>query len=419
MTKGLRNVAKLMTGTAIGQAIALLAAPVLSRLYSPDEFGVVGVFLALASVLAVVSALRLELAIVVPKADDEALVIMATALLIVGGFVLVAAVILFFMAAPIAGWLGAPAVAPLLGALPLYVGLMGTFQVFNYWSTRNSRFGRLATAHVARSVSTAATQAALGAGGLGAAGMLAGQVAGQALATATLLGRAALGGSQVLRTKVSLAVARGIVRRYSDFVAFGAPQALINAVSQSVPALVLTSAFGAGAAGQFLLAQRVVTAPGNLLGQSLRQVLYPHLSRRLDDPKLPRFALNVTLGLAGLAVVPVVLLAIFGPSVFAWLFGEEWRLGGSFAGYLSLMFAMGLTNIPAMSLIPLLRMQRWHASYEVVYLVVRVAALVVGGLLVGPIGAVAGYSFAGLAFNIVLIVVVLNRLRTWQLSNNV
>ena len=411
MKQGLRDVAKLMTATAVGQGVGLLAAPVLSRVYSPEVFGVVGVFLSIASTLGVVAALRLELAVVVPRSDEEAKDVMGSAVLVIGVVTLLTAVAAFLFASPVAGLLGVPDVAPLLGWLPLYVSSLGTFQVFNYWSTRIGRFGRLASAQLTRAFATAGTQIGLGFIGLGAPGMLGGQVGGQVLANLTLLGRSAMGDTSVLRTTVSFAKTRTVLKSYFEFAVYGAPQALVNALSQGIPALVIAAAFGAGTAGQYLLAGRVIAAPGNLIGQSLRQVLYPQLSRRIDDPGVLRFSVRATVLLGLLAAVPVAFLAAFGPGVFVWLFGESWLLGGVFARYLGLLLAVGMMNIPAVSLVPLLRMQRWHAVYEVVYLAFRVAALLLGGYLGGATGAVVGIVAVGIGFNTLLILAVFKRLR--------
>lgn len=411
MTKGLRNVAKLLTGSVVSQIIGLAATSILSRLFTPDEFGIVGVFLSVSAVIGVVAALRLELAVVVPESDEEAQEVIGAASVVIAAMVVLTLVGVLLGGRPLAHLLGEPAVAPLFGLLPFYVGSLGAFQVFNYWSTRVGEFGRLATAQMVRGIVGAAGQVGLGVVETGAFGLLGGQVLGQFAATLTLLGRSARGGRLALRRRVSVREAVGVLRRYDDFVIYGAPQALLSAVGQGLPAIILTGAFGAGAAGQYLLASRIVTAPSNLLGQSIRQVLYPYLSERLHDPLVYRFAVRITLGLLLLAAVPMGALVLFGPRLFAWGLGTEWRTAGVFSQFLSVSLLASIANIPAVSLVPLLRIQKWHAVYESLYLVSRVAALVFGGLFVGPVGAVAGMAMVGFAFNLFLVSTVLHRLR--------
>lgn len=411
MTKGLRNVAKLLTGSVASQVIGLAAASILSRLFTPDDFGVVGVFLSVSAVVGVIAALRLELAVVIPESDEEAQEVMGAAVIIITAMVILTLIAVLVGGGPLAQALGEPAVAPLFALLPFYIGSLGVFQVFNYWTTRVGKFGRLATAQMARGFLGAGAQIGLGMARTGAFGLLGGQVLGQFGATLTLFGRSALAGRLNLRRPVSIIETVRVLSRYYDFVVYGAPQALLNAFGQGLPAIILTAAFGAGAAGQYLLARRIVTAPANLIGQSIRQVLYPYLSKRLEDPSIYRVVVRATLGLLLLAAVPVGILVVYGPPLFAWGLGADWRTAGAFSQFLSLNLLVSIVNIPAVSLVPLLRVQRWHAVYESIYLVGRLAALVGGGLFAGPVGAVASMAIVGFMFNVVLITTVLYRLR--------
>ena len=49
-----RNVVTLMTGTAIAQAIPILISPILTRLYTPNEFGILALYMAVVSVVAII-----------------------------------------------------------------------------------------------------------------------------------------------------------------------------------------------------------------------------------------------------------------------------------------------------------------------------------------------------------------------------
>ena len=72
-----RNVITLMTGTAFAQALPIAVSPILTRLYSPAEFGVFAMYLAVASILGVLVTGRYELAILIPKQDRDAIHIAA------------------------------------------------------------------------------------------------------------------------------------------------------------------------------------------------------------------------------------------------------------------------------------------------------------------------------------------------------
>jgi O-antigen/teichoic acid export membrane protein len=78
-----RGVSVLVGGTAGAQLITVLAAPLLTRLYSPEDFGLVAVCASLLALIGVISSRRYELAIPLPDDDvEEANVAMLSLLLV-------------------------------------------------------------------------------------------------------------------------------------------------------------------------------------------------------------------------------------------------------------------------------------------------------------------------------------------------
>jgi O-antigen/teichoic acid export membrane protein len=405
-----RSVGVLAAGTAVSQLIAFAVAPLLSRLYSPADFGLFGVFISVAAMAAVIVTLRLDLAVVVPEADEEAMDVVGVGVLIAAAMTALSAALVLVAGDLLGQLLGEPGVVPLLALLPLYLGANGVFQMLNYWSTRTSHFARLSVAEMTRSVSVAGVQVAGGYLGTGAGGLALGQVFGQVVATCMLIVRSAATNRTLFRRRLSVELVRQVFGRFRSFVVFGTPQALVNAINQGLPAFVLTVSFDAGIAGHYVMAQRLLSAPIGLLGRSTRQVLYPRLSRAMSDGDALRVALRSTGLLAVAAAVPVAVVIAAGPAIYRFVLGNEWVLAGEFSRYLVLWLAVAFVNIPSVSLIPLLEMQRWHAAYEVVYLCARFAALLIGGSTGDALTGIILFSLVGVAFNLVLIAVPLVQL---------
>lgn len=405
-----RSVGVLAAGTAVSQLIAFAVAPLLGRLYTPADFGLFGVFIAVAAMASVIVTLRLDLAVVVPESDEEAMDVVGAGVLTVTAMTALAALLVLVAGGLLGRLLGEPGAVPLLALLPLYLGANGVFHMLNYWSTRTSHFARLSVAEATRSVSVAGVQVAGGYLGSGAAGLTFGQVFGQVVSAAILVARSARANGELFTRRLTLHGARRVVARFKDFVVFGTPQALVNAINQGLPAFVLTVSFDAGIAGHYLMAQRLLSAPIGLLGRSTRQVLYPRLSRAMSDGSALRVALRATLLLAVAAAVPVALIVAAGPAIYRFVLGNEWVLAGEFSRYLVLWLAVAFVNIPSVSLVPLLEMQRWHAVYEVIYLCARLAALLMGGATGDPLTGIILFALVGVAFNLVLIAVPLLRL---------
>ena len=412
----LKNVGLLAAGTAVAQLISFGVSPLLSRIYRPEDFGLLGVFVGIAAIAGVVVSLRLDLAVVVPEEEETARDVVVVGALAVALVTALAAVLVVLFGGTLATALGEPELTPLLAYLPLYLGATGVYQMLNYWSTRNSRFAPLAVIEAGRAFIVASVQLGLGWLRRGVLGLVLGQVLGPVVLAVGLGAVTARRNPGLFRRRVSLRRAREIVGRFSNFILYGTPQALVNSLNSSLPALVLTVTFSAGIAGFYLMAHRMIAAPISLLGRSTRQVIYPQLSRALSDGNAFHSAIRTTATLAAITLIPVAIVVFAGPTLFAWILGSEWRMAGEFARFLVVWLAVAFVNIPSVSLIPLLEMQRWHAAYEVIYLVARFLALVLGSRGGDAMAGIMWFAAVGVAFNLVLIYVPLKRMRRIELE---
>ena len=65
------NVLKLTSGSIVAQGLGILVAPILTRLFVPEAFGVAALFASITSIIGVVACLRYELSIMLPKTNKE------------------------------------------------------------------------------------------------------------------------------------------------------------------------------------------------------------------------------------------------------------------------------------------------------------------------------------------------------------
>ena len=261
----LRNVGLLAAGTAAAQVVNLAAAPLLTRLYTPAEFGLLAVFSSVASIASVTASLRLELAVPVPPDDEEAIEVVSAGFLaaIVISALSVGAVLV------LGGWfasaVGEPGVRSLLWLLPVYLVASGLYHVLNYWFTRRDGFATVAAVNAVRAILTVVSQYLLGVARLGALGLVAGQTLSPVVqALGLLLAAPKVTGRMPFR-RLSWRRFRAVLSRFRNYVVFGTPQALVNALNQSLPAIVMTIAFSPSVAGFYLMAHRLVAAPISVL----------------------------------------------------------------------------------------------------------------------------------------------------------
>ncbi len=410
----LRQALLLGGGAALGQGVAVLSAPLLTRLYDVGAFGVFGSFSAVASCLACVATLRFDQAILLERDEAAAEDVLRLCVLCVGMVTLATAIGATAIGAA-AG--AAPASrAALSGAtlalLPCAVASGGVVPALSLWFVRRERYRPVAAYGAARSMFAVALQAIGGAlsgrGGTGAgmavgpgAGLLVGgQVAGQALAAIRL---AAAGGPALRATLLhgwNAERLREAARRHRGFALYGAPQVLLRLLATSLPAMLLPMFYGTAQAGLFWLAYRMLILPQQVLTESLRPVFFRRaatLHAAGEDARRAALRLAALLGALCLPVAAVLMLA--GPALFALVFGPAWRGAGHDAALIALPWCLETMQMPSAVLVAVLRRQRAYLGVEAASLLGRAAALCAGAAWGGPDLAIGLYAGVWAATN--------------------
>ena len=234
-----RNVLTLMTGTTLAQAIPIAISPILTRLYSPEEFGRFALYMAVASIASVLVTGRYELAILLPRRDKDALHIAALAMVLSAAISAVLLLVVLFFAQPIAALLGDAALAPWLYWVPASTLLLGLYQSLNYWSNRKAQYKRLAISRTVQSGSAALAQLGIGYAGSGAVGLVGGQITGQVLATSVLARLIWREDHGLIRTLLPLRSV-ALAKKYINFPKYLILAHGFNTASGQMPVLLLS-----------------------------------------------------------------------------------------------------------------------------------------------------------------------------------
>jgi len=368
-----RGVSVLVGGTAGAQLLTVLAAPLLTRLYSPEDFGVLAVYASLLALIGVISSLRYELAIPLPEDDTEAANVAALSLILVGISTLLSAVLVLLLGTPIAEALGVPALAGYLWLLPVGVLLGGAYSVFNYWSVRTKRFSTIAGTRLRQALATIAIQ--LAAFKLGGIALLLGQVAGQGVGT-TSLARPAL--AMPAFRQVSWGGVRQAAVRYRRFPIFTTWAGLFSTGGTQLPPLMIAAFFTAAGAGLYALAHRVLTLPMILVGSALQSVFLSSAPEALRNNQLGEKVHRLLDILTQIAVLPAAILVITGPDLFAIVFGEEWRQAGALAQWMTPWLVLQFCTGPLTIVNAVAEKQHLGLIMQVQLFTVRVVMLAIG-----------------------------------------
>ena len=330
-----RAVTVSVTGAALGQLIVLAASPLVTRLYTPQDFGVLGVFSALLGILGIAVSLRYELAI--PLAEDAASVANLLALSLLATL-LVSSLIglaLWPWGEEITRWFNAEPLYPLLWLLPVGLIATGCARSLTHWAIRRQAFGRISRNQISRSLGRVVAQIGFGLLALGPLGLLVGQIIGQSAGISTLALAFYRSEGRTLRA-IRLGEMARAAARFSNLPTLATGAALLNNGGRLAPALLVATLYGVEVAGWFALAQRILQAP-DFLSVAVARVYLGEAPRRARGGEGMYALFKATswrLLVFGILSLGAVIVA--GPQLFALVFGSVWMEAGRFAQLLAI-----------------------------------------------------------------------------------
>lgn len=390
----LTSVLTLVSATAASQLILVLATPLLTRLYTPDEFGVLAVFLAVMSVVLVGSSLRYEFAIPLPKSTKSArlLLILALAINLFVAVLSLLAVSLF--REDIARLTKTPALADYLWLLPVVILCAGSYKALNYWALRNNDYKSIARTKIVQGCANVGVQLAAGLAGLGALGLILGQLIGQTAGAARLAKgvglRSCLSGTDFSSRRYLV-----LLKQHQRFPKYDVPAATVDVMSTQLPNILLAALFSPVIAGLYMLAERVLSMPMGLLGQAVGQVLLGSSRDAIKNGTLNKLALKIILGLSAIIFLPTLIVFLAAEDLFALIFGEDWREAGSYASWMMLGLSVQFLYSPISMVLMVTNGQQVNLYIHMCMLCAKAVAVVYGYYLGSPLIAIIGFSMAG------------------------
>jgi O-antigen/teichoic acid export membrane protein len=372
-----RGMMLLISGTALSQALAMIAAPLLTRLYSVQDFGNLRSYISLLTFGAVLAALRYEATIVMVEDDQDATAMAVLSL----GIVACTSLTTFFVLKTIVSGALFPDLFPELRkyswVLPFSMLGAGSYLVLSEWALRQKAFKEVAATKLTQSIGQIATQLSLGAiCHAGLPGLLAADALGRAGGSFRLL-RNALNWHKGFVSRVELSRVKYLAIRYHSFSLVSSVSTLLNTASSQVPTLLICWCFGSDVLGWYALAESFMNVPGLIVGKAVSQV---YVSGAAPLARSQPGALRVMFvqrlrQLALFGIIPFLLVFLFSPWVFAMVFGRNWEEAGHYARILAPMNYVAFVAWPLIPTLNLLERQSWQFGWDLCRLILTVGSL--------------------------------------------
>ena len=360
-----RDTLSLAAGLGGAQALGWAVLPLWSRLFSPGEFAVWGLWLSVVAVVSTVLLLRYDTCIVISRDDAEARAVLRLCLRLAlwGGIALA----LLAWALPEAA-LQALGLSALAAWLPLAVlggAVAAATAAWLAWANRQRAYARVTAARLVLAGVAAAAGSVFGLWGV-AGGLLLGQLAG-GVAAALLLAR----------ERGSAEGVAAAARRHVQAPRYLWPSALLDTVTQQLPMALAVAWFNVPVAGQFSLAWRVAAIPVLTLAGAAGTVFYERFANVAsgDRAAARTLLLRTWRAFALIGVLPTALLLLWGEPLFAALFGDRWAPAGALAAVLMPMLWAMLVSSPTSGALIVLGLQKWSLVFGIAMLLYRPVAL--------------------------------------------
>ena len=398
-----KNVLVLTTGTAIAQAIPIAISPILTRLYSPEDFGVLALYISITTILSMVATCRYEYAILLPEIENDAKNISGLTMVLCILFSLLIFFIVFIFNNSITHLFGNPEISYWLYWIPVSVLLMGIFQITSFLNTRNKKYKLQSQGIVVQSVSTGVFNLGAGQGGFGVSGLIFGKILGYIFSTFLLSWGILKSGFNFKGINIYSMI--NSAKKYSRFVKYELPSSILNSSSSQAPIILLTTFFDSSITGFFSLAQRILILPMSILGGAISKVFLQEITQNKNNYELLRNnTLRTFKKLLFVAIVPMTIMAIYGDVLFEFVFGKNWYIAGLFAQMLTPWLFIVFIVSPLSSVFIILERQNESFFFNFLILLFRVLILIICYIVFDkPMITVFCYSLVGTIFWIIFL----------------
>lgn len=343
----IKNISILFSGNIFAQLIPFILAPIITRIFLPEELGLHGNFVALVALVSIIANGRLELAIVLPKTNEKAIQLLKLGLKISIGVSLMSFLIIF-LRTPLESFYETTLLTKYLPLVALSVFIISTHNLLIQWLVRKKLFYSISLIKIMLSLSTNLLFILFGWLNFGISGLVYGYILSFLLTTLILF---LISRNQMNWYSLSDKTNMELIKEYKEFPLINSLHAFSDILFQEFIILaIITSQFGLITTGLFVIMTRYLKAPTRFIGNAIGQVFYPEANQNHIESKSTNYLLIKSIKLTLLAAIPIAFIIIIGgPKIFEWYLGSNWKEVGVFARIMILPIILGLVTSPISS----------------------------------------------------------------------
>lgn len=332
-----KNVAMIAGGTAFAQVIGVLLSPILTRVYLPDEFGVLTVFISILGTIGLLGSLSYESAIPIADDDNKAINVFSLSFIILFLISILLSIIIFFGGEYFLQVLNATELINYKYFLIIGFVMTGAYTILDSWSLRTKNYKVIAKTKYSQSIIGNGAKIILGMLRIGPSGLIFGQILGQSAGIVSMI-KPILKNQKKLLESINISSICWSAKRYIRFPKYSAPTIFLISLSSQIPVYFLSAFYNSHTVGLYGLALTITFLPMSLIGKSVQSVFFGEAASlgKSNPEEIKELSKKLLRKLLIIGTVPMIILSILGPMLFSCIFGDSWEDAGIIARILTI-----------------------------------------------------------------------------------
>lgn len=345
----------LFSGAALTQIITLILSPVLTRLYTPEHFGVNAIYISTLTIFGIIATVRLNVAIAITDSKAEKKILSWACFIFSVVFSILTLLIIVLFEKQMTSFLNINQ-SEWVWIIPVSTLLAGVYEILFQNLLSNNQYKKIVNISILKVSTQGILQILFYFFDLGYMGLIFGNLFSYLVTIVAMI--------YILRVDyflISFSKYRfkKVINKYKKFPKFAFPAELINITAYSIIPFIVTYMFAAETTGYYALANKLIGIPIGLFGDSLRKVYLREASQEFNDSGTVSKSFIKTSKILMILVIPLAFcLWIFSPIFFKIFFGEEWVISGYYVRCLLLFFSARLVVLPLMSTVNIIGKQK-------------------------------------------------------------
>ena len=340
-----RNILKLISGSFVAQVIPLAAYPILTRLFLPEHFGSFATVMLFASFMAVIASGCYEHAILMTKSRLESAELLCYVLVRSLKINIFFLIVIWLLSENLSVWLNNPSLNEQLLLAPVIAFAGVIFSCHSEWLVKYKNYTTLSTNRVLQGLATVTFKLFMGINYMSSQAFTLGELFGRFFASLVAIA-VLLGKDHTSFTKVSRTGMLRLKARFSSFPKIMISDQLLNIFGGSMHVLFIGPVFGAEQLGFVALLFSACYLPITVITSSIKDVFRQQANTDYLETGTCRPLFRRLLIRVALIGFPIFTVGYFiSPYIFAFVFGEPWRIVGSYAQIMMPMYYLNLVSM--------------------------------------------------------------------------